>query len=284
MRTNPSSARQGLLTAILTMSLAACASSGAPIYEYRPTESPLRYELTAHISNEIETPGGTQTSGGESDATFTASIGERTDSGTVFSVTFESFRAAASGDLGSGEVDGGAVEGTKFVAVLKDGGVVDIIEAPEIDLEGISADDLAGVVIGLLMPLPPGGADTSESWPHIVEAPVGSGLDGSSAYTGTARMAGDTTWNGVPAEVIVSEGKWVLTGAGTPPGSPAPIELTMEGTSSTTYYWDSARGVMLSAEASSQGSGSVATMGFEMPITNTASSTTTLQMPGAAAD
>lgn len=280
MKATTSTTGRRLLATAFSIVLAACASS--PIYEYLPTESPLRYEFTGSVSNEIETPGGTQTSGGESEAVIAVSIGARTDSGTAFSVVFESFHASASSDAGSGELKVEGVEGETFRAVLRGAGAVDILEAPEIEAEGIGTDDLAGIVIGLLMPLPPGGTITSESWPHKIEAPVGSGLEGSSVYDGAARLTGDTTWSGIPAQVIVSEGKWVLTAAGTPPGSPTEIELEMEGSSFTTYFWDPKRGVMLAAEAASKGSGTVSAMGFEMPITNTASSTIALQVPGSA--
>jgi hypothetical protein len=281
MRATTSATGQRLLAVAFTTALTACASS--PVYyEYQPTESPLRYDFTASVSNEVETPGGMQTSGGESEAIVAVSIGARTDSGTVFSVIFDSFRTATSSDAGSGELHTEDVEGATFVAALRATGAVDILEAPEIELEAVSTDDLAGIVISLLLPLPPGGTETEESWPHKVEAPVGSGLEGSSTYDGIARLAGDTTWNGIPAQKIVSEGTWVLTAVGTPPGSPTEIELQMEGTSVTTYFWDPARGVMLGAEAASSGSGTVMAMGFEMPISITASSTIALQMPGAA--
>lgn len=275
MRANTSAMRQRLLVAAFTMVITACASS--PVYyEYRPTESPLRYDFTASVANEIETPGGMQTSGGESEAIVAVSIGVRTDSGTVFSVIFDSFSVAGS-DADAGDLGVEAMEGATFLAALRPTGAVDILEAPEFELEGVTADDLAGIVISLIMPLPPGGTVTSESWPHRVESPVGAGLEGLSTYDGVARLAGDTTWNGIPAQKIVSEGNWVLTAAGTPPGSPTEIELQMEGTSSTTYFWDPARGVMLGAEAAAKGSGNVMAMGFEMPISNTASSTIALQ-------
>lgn len=278
MRATTSATGQLLLTAALTAVLTACASSPA-YYEYQPTDSPLRYVFTASVSNEIETPGGMQRSGGESDAMVTVSVGARTDSSTAFSVTFESFQTAAGGNAVSGEPDVEDVAGATFVVALGATGSVDILEAPVIEAEGVSTDDLAGIVISLMMPLPPGGTVTSESWPHKVESPVGSGLEGSSRYDGTARLAGDTTWNGIPSQKIVSEGNWVLTAVGIPPGSPTEIELQMEGTSSTTYFWDPARGVMLGAEAAVKGSGTVAAVGFQMPISNTASSTITLEVP-----
>lgn len=271
-----------LLPAALALVLAGCAS--APVYEYRATASPLLYEFSGNSDNQIETPGGMQTSGGETEATVVVSIEAAADSGTVFSAKFDAFRAAATGGAGGGELSVEDVEGATFRALLRRSGAVDILDAPDIAAEGISTDDLAGVVIGLLMPLPPGGSDPPDSWPHTVESPVGSGLEGLTKYTGVARLAGDTTWNGVSAQVIVSEGKWVLSAAGTPPGSPTEIELVMEGTTRTTYLWDSKRGVMLGAEAVSSGKGNVNAMGFEMPISNTGSSTITLQTAGSGSD
>jgi hypothetical protein len=277
MRATVSATGQRLLGAAFTMALAGCASS--PVYTYKPTDAPLRYEFKGSVSNEIETPGGVQTSGGETEATAAISIAASSDSGTVLSLTFDSFRTSAAGGPGSGESGAESAEDAAFRVAWRPTGAVDILKAPDTDLEGASSDDLAGIAVNFVTPLPPGGSVTSEGWPHRVDAPVGSGLKGSAKYDGVARLAGDTTWNGTPVQKIVSEGNWVLTATGTPTGSPTEIALEMDGTSSTTYFWDPARGLMLAAEATSKGRGEVTAMGFQMPISNVASSTIALRMP-----
>ena len=262
-----------LPAAAIALTLAACAGSAA-VYEYLPTERALRYEFSGSVASEIATPGGAQAIESEPEATVVVSMGARGGAGTEFSATFESFRASPAGP-------GLDMTGVTFSGVVAADGTVEITVTPEIALEGLTSDDLSNIVTSLFAPLPPGGTATSESWPHKVEGPVGAGMQGSTSYEGVARFTGDTIWNGIPAQIIFSEGKWTMTGKGQPAGAPAEIDMALTGTSSTVYVWDPARGVLLGAESVSEGDGTVEAMGFEMPMTNAGATTITLKMPDA---
>jgi hypothetical protein len=160
--------------------------------------------------------------------------------------------------------------------VLAGNGEVEVTSAPEITAQGVTTDDMIELVTGVAFPLPPGGDSSAQSWPHHLTTPVASGMEGKVVYDGTASFAGDTTWNGIPARVIVSEGSWKLTGTGMPEGAPAEVELVLEGTSTTSYLWDPARGVLLAMDATSEGDGDVSTMGFTMPMVTTSVGTAEL--------
>jgi hypothetical protein len=88
------------------------------------------------------------------------------------------------------------------------------------------------------------------------------------SYDGTASFAGDTTWNGVAARVILSEGTTTTTGRGTPEGAPGEIEFTMSGKTVIRYIWDPRGGTMLASNSSTEAEGEieVIAMGMTMPI------------------
>ncbi len=90
-----------------------------------------------------------------------------------------------------------------------------------------------------------------------------------STYEGEARFAGDTTWNGRAARVIVSQGISTVTGRGTPASAPGEIVFEFSGESITRYIWDPEHGVMLASSTSASGGGEleVLSMQMRMPMT-----------------
>jgi hypothetical protein len=90
--------------------------------------------------------------------------------------------------------------------------------------------------------------------------------EGETSYTGSARFAGDTTWNGIAARVIVSKETIRADGNGFPEGAPGEVELSVDGTASATYLWDPGSGMLLAMKAESRSEGRVFTLGFDLPI------------------
>lgn len=253
--------------AVFTAVLAgACGGGQAPVYSLQPTDAPLRYTITAVGSQTVETPNGPAGGGFDTDAVVLLSLGEAASAGRAFSVKFESFDAILESQLGKNKVDGSSVVGPEFRGVVISGGAIRMTETPEVEAGVYDENSIVAMFPDLLAPLPPGGSNQVESWPHAYVLPSGGGLDGQASYTGTARFAGDTTWNGVPATVIVSEGTVHAEGRGTPQGAPGEVELSADGDASAVYVWDPRTGVLLAMRAESESVGAVTTMGFDLPL------------------
>lgn len=246
--------------------LAACGGGQAPIYTLQPTDAPLRYKLTSVGSQTVETPNGPAGGGFDTNAVMLLSLGDAASAGRAFSVKFQSFEAILDSQMGKNEVDGSSVVGPEFRGVVASGGAIRMTETPEVDAGVYDENSIVAMFPDLLAPLPPAGNNQSESWPHAYVLPSGGGLEGETSYTGTARFAGDTTWNGIKATVIVSEGDVHAEGRGTPQGAPGEVELRADGDASAVYVWDPATGVLLAMRAESQSVGSVSTMGFDLPL------------------
>jgi hypothetical protein len=88
------------------------------------------------------------------------------------------------------------------------------------------------------------------------------------SYDGAASLAGDTTWNGRAARVIVSEGLATVTGQGSPAGAPGEVAFTYTGRLTQRHVWDPRRGLMLAAtrRLDAEGELEVRSMGMTMPI------------------
>lgn len=251
----------------MALVLAAGACSSAPIYTFQPTDAPLKYTLSSEGGNEIETPAGTQGAQYTSDATLTLDFGSAVEEGMPFTVTIESIVLETGGDFGGTTMDlSEDLAGKPFRGFMAADGALTFTEVPEFVRDNLSVSDMQRVVSALLFPLPPGGNMAVGSWAHTVTLPMGGGLEGESIYNGTMSMAGDTTWNGTPATLFVSEGVVSMSGTGQPQGAPAEIELDNEVEARTLYFWDHSRGVLLAVQGSGEGGGDISTMGFSMDM------------------
>ena len=87
------SASVPLLLGLLLLS-ASCGGTKGPIYEFQPTDGPLRYALSSEGGNEIETPNGAQGATYTSEAILTLEFGDATEEGTPFTATIETIAGA----------------------------------------------------------------------------------------------------------------------------------------------------------------------------------------------
>jgi hypothetical protein len=261
-----SAASVPLILGVLLVS-GSCGGSRGPIYEFQPTEEPLRYTLSSEGGNEIETPSGDQGATYSSEAALTLQFGDATEEGTPFTATIESIVLETGGDFGGTTIDlTEDIAGQPFRGSMASDGSLTFTEMPELARENLSSADMARVASALLFPLPPGGDLAVGGWTHRVTLPMGGGLEGESFYDGTMTMAGDTTWNDIEATVFVSEGVVHMEGTGQPQGAPSEIDLVNDVEARTVYIWDHGRGVLLAVEGSGEGGGDISTMGFSMPM------------------
>ena len=250
----------------VTVATVACGGGRGPVYVYEQTDAPLSYRYATEGSQAVETPNGTAGSGFDTDAVMLLDIGSASPDGRAFSIEFEAFDATLAGQMGSREVDGASIRGQVFRGEVGPAGSIQMVETPAIQAGAYDQNSLLAMFPDILVPLPPGGNAYEEEWPHAWVLPTGGGLEGKTSYTGTARFAGDTTWNGIEARVIVSEGSIQADGTGTPEGAPGEVVLSADGSASATYVWDPASGVLLAMRAESRSEGSVLAMGFDLPI------------------
>jgi len=244
----------------------ACGGGRAPVYSFQPSETPLRYSINTEGSQTVETPNGPAGGGYDTQAVLLLAFGDEMTSGRSFSAIFETFESTLESQMGKQKVDGSVVTGQVFRGSVSSSGAIEIREKPEVKVGAYDQNSLVAMFPDLLTPLPPGGESVEGSWPHAYVLPSGGGLEGETSYTGTARFAGDTTWNGIAARVIVSEGRVHADGTGTPQGAPAEVELNADGDASAVYVWDPEAGVLLAMKAESQSMGLVTTMGFDLPL------------------
>jgi hypothetical protein len=236
------------------------------VYTLRQSESPLRYSISTEGSQTVETPNGPAGGGYDTDAVLLLAFGGEMSGGRSFSAIFESFDSTLESQMGEQKIDGTPATNQVFRGSVTTTGAIEIREKPEVTVGAYDQNSLLAMFPDLLTPLPPGGEPVDGSWPHAYVLPSGGGLEGETSYTGSARFAGDTTWNGIAARVIVSEGRVHAEGTGTPQGAPAEVELAAEGDSRSVYVWDPEAGVLLAMRAESQSDGLVTTMGFDLPL------------------
>ena len=258
--------RQSLL-ALGSMLLLACAGAG-PIYEFRPTDTPLHYAISDHGDLLIETPMGDQHSTDSTEAAIVLEIGARSGDAREVSLYFEALEIWAGGDIAVQHIEGGELIDKPFSGTLSEQGAITVTAAPELPENVRRAVDPAAMFADLLAPLPPTGGETGEPWNHTSATTARAAMSLESSYEGMARFAGDTIWNGQPARIIVSEGTTISTGRGTPAGAPGEILFTLSGTSVTRYVWDPARGIMLASRSHGEGRGEleIIDMRMTMPI------------------
>lgn len=251
-----------------TVLLAGCAAAGAgPTFEFSPTDVPLRYGVGTTGKLVLEIPGGpTQTNDDKLSATVMMEIGQPGPEGRPVSAVFEALEASSSGDMGSTSQEGGSLIGMRYAGTLTEGGTINFSDPPETPSHLKDIVDPAALLADLLVPLPPDAEAAGASWPVNTTVTSRAGVTMTATYTGAARVAGDTTWNGQSAKVIISEGTLEVHGTGTPAGSPAEIDMTMTGPSTRWYVWDPQRGVMLASRVSGEYSGEIEVIGMGMTI------------------
>lgn len=257
--------RRLLVPSVAVTLAAACAGGTAgPMFEYGPGGGPLRYVVTSETKTAIQTPMGPQNVDGSTNATVTVEIGAQTQGGRRVSVVLEAFETRGTG---VGRLEGGALIGQTFGGILAQDGSMEFTETPPTPANLRDYVDPSAFLSDLLMPLPPSGASDLESWPVQQQTVERTQMTTTSSFEGTARVVGDTVWNGQPAKIVRVEGQFSIEGTGTPAGSPAELQMSVSGPGTMTYLWDATRGVMLTATSRGDGDGTVALVGMDMTMT-----------------
>ena len=266
--------RQQLTYFLLASAAAACAATAAAsAFEFRPSTGPLRYSRSSVETNVIETPMGSQEGTSGSVATMVLEIGEQTADGLQVSAVFESLEVDAAEE---GQFEGGDLLGQRFSGLLASDGMIVITDGPETPSPLNTVFDPKGSLADFMPPLPPEADPEVQSWPVRRQWVSETAFTIHLATQGTAQVVGDTTWNGLNAQVFVVEGKTEISGSGSPPGGPGEIEFAGTGSYTSRYVWDPERGVMLGSvtEATVAGELSITAMDmvapFEMTIRDTA--------------
>lgn len=252
-------------SAVLT--LAGCSGSRPGVYEYQPTGAPLRYEIRASAESVVETPGGPQRVSVEALATLSLRFGAATSRGRRFDATFESASLAALAEGQRTEIETSGLEGARYGGFLGAGGTIELTDEPDLPPDLRAQSDWVSFVTDLLFPPPPGGEETPGGWPHDYVLSIATSIVATAEYHGTVRFAGDTTWNGRPARLLISEGLATSYGSGTPEGAPEEIVFRLEGRKVRRYVWDPARGVLLAALLDGESAGEVRAVGYDLPMT-----------------
>ncbi|UCD25773.1 MAG: hypothetical protein JSW51_07640 [Gemmatimonadota bacterium] len=258
-----------------TIATACAGGSAGPVFEYGPSEAPLRYEISGSTESVIETPMGSQNQGGTVSATVTVEIGAQAAGGRNVIVVYE---ALESSGAGIGRLEGGDLIGQPFVGVVDNSGKMTFTEVPPTPTRLGNYFDPGAFLSQLLMPLPPAGGGEVGSWPVHQEVTERTEMTVTSMFDGTARVVGDTVWNGITAKVIVLEGEFQMEGSGAPTGSPAELDIIASGPGTTTYIWDAATGVMLASSAEGEGTGTVDIPSMDMSLPLTMSSKQTIEL------
>jgi hypothetical protein len=261
---------------VATFATACAGGSAGPMFEYGPSEAPLRYQIDGSTESVIETPMGTQNQGGSIAATVTVEIGTPGDGGRNVTVVYE---ALESSGAATGRLDPGDLIGQPFRGILESDGEISFTEAPKTPSGLARYFDPSALLTQMLMPTPPGGAAGLESWPVYQQATERTEMTVTSTFEGTARVVGDTTWNGIVAKIVAVDGEFQMEGSGTPTGSPAELDMLVTGTGTSRFVWDATRGVMLASVSEGGGAGTVAipSMDLSMPMSLTSKQTTELQ-------
>ena len=241
-------------------------------FEFAPSDAPLRYDANTYARLEVEAPDGNMISQDTVWSTVVIEIGLPNEGGRSVSTQFEAIEVKVAGSMTNQHLKGTALIGKPYRGTLKPNGTIEVSDAPETPRGWGDLFDPAALFAELLAPLPPDANADAESWPvnTVVTSNVGWSL--TATYKGTARFAGDTTWNGQPARLIVSEGTFEMEGKGMPPGAPSEVEMTLSGTSSRRYVWDATRGVMLASRSETEAEGVVVVLDFDLALPATTKS------------
>jgi hypothetical protein len=259
--------------------LAGCAGAGGPIYEFRPTDAPLRYRLRDHGALRVETPVGEQTATDSTHASVAVEIAGERNGQRAIAVSFEALEFWSGGDFPRQHVVADELVGQPFNGLLSPSGTITVTAAPEISKRVAAAVDAAALIAELLPALPPGGNAATTPWPHRTALSINTAMSVEVSHDGTASFAGDTTWSGRSARVIVSEGIMTSAGHGRPAGAPGEVEFSYTGRYVTRYVWDPASGAMLASTTTTEAEGQleVREMQLVMPVTYKSRRTVTLE-------
>lgn len=246
--------------------LAACAggAAGAATFAVAPTSTPLRYRVADHTTVLIETPQGDQRSIDSATATIRLNIGEPTQGGRRVTAVFDALDVRSAGGMGSTRVTGGDLIGQEFSGVLAPTGRITLTQRPAIPRDVAEHTDPGNWLVDLLPPLPP--TPNAASWPVESELSSETAMSMRLRYTGTARTAGDTTWNGQPATIIQFEGDFTLSGRGQPAGAPAELLMSISGSATRRWLWDATGGRMLAATGEFSGNGTIELVGMNFAL------------------
>jgi len=249
------------LTMVAALS-GACAAGG-PVFEFRPTDTALRYDMYGANDFSVETPMGSQLSQDSAAIAISVEIGGGGPQGNDVAVVFDAFSARSTAQ---GTIDGGGLVGARYRGLLKRDGSIEVVEGPEVPARLRGLVDPKSILADLMVPLPPEGHDLAEPWPVTQETVTSTQMSMTTRFNGMARLAGDTVWHGIAARVIVVEGEFQMEGRGTPEGSPAEIAMSVSGSSERSFLWDAARGVMLVGTGSGEGTGQVEVVGMNLSM------------------
>jgi hypothetical protein len=265
-------------TTLWALAVAGC-GAGASIYEFRPTSGPLHYQLREYNALRVDTPVGVQTATDSTHTAIAIEITREADGGREVTLSFEGLESWAGGDFPKHHVVGTELNGQSFPGVLRPGGVIEVSPEPEMPQSLAAAIDPTALVARLLPPLPPDGGASTPAWPHRTAVTINTATHIELVYDGTASFAGDTTWQGRSARVIVSEGIVTAAGSGRPAGAPGEVEYDYTGRYVTRYIWDPATGVMLASTTTSESEGEleVKEMQMVMPISHRGRTEVTLE-------
>ena len=212
--------------ALFALAAAGCAGSGGAIYEFRPTETPLQYEVRDSSVFVIQSPMGEQHFEDSVRAVVRIEIGEGDTLSHRITARFESLDLWSGGDSPEQHVFGGDLIGKPFHGSLAQTGSIAVSDSPEISDQLKELADPITLFSELLPPLPPNRMGDAESWPHRTSYTTDVPMSTDATYEGTAYFAGDTIWNGKPARIILSEGLTTVSARGTPADAPGEIEFT----------------------------------------------------------
>ncbi len=260
------------LSAVVFATACAGGSSG-PTFEYGPSSTPLRYQVSSKTESVIETPMGAQNANDTTNVTVTLQIGEQAGDGRQITAVFEEFSSQITG---VGRLEGGEMLGQEFSGILAHDGTIEFTETPSIPKKLSDYIDPAAFLSEFLVPMLPPGSETAETWPVSQEYTEHTQMTMTSTMDGTARIVGDTVWNGQPAKLIEIRADYTLEGTGMPTGSPAELEMVLSGPGTIRAVWDAQRGVLLSAMSHGNATGTVSLVGMDITMAVTAESWTSI--------
>ena len=267
-----------LLVCLSACLIMGCASGmSGPTYEFRPDGGPLRYEVTVYQSLLVETPVGTQRSEDTVSAIISLEIGGPSGDGLSVSASFEALTVRSVGDMGTTRLEGGELIGAPISGLLAKNGSISVSERPSVSARLADVFDATSMLAELLVPLPEDGI-TEQPWPVRLVVLSETSFTLTSTFEGTARLVGDTMWNGVLAKIIVADGTVTVEGGGQPAGAPAPVTMSITGSNNARYVWDAQRGVMLASETDYDLAGAMTMEGFDMAFQTTASGRQTVEL------
>jgi hypothetical protein len=206
------------------------------------------------------------TSETRSEATVLVSIGERSNVGWNVSAVYEALEVRAGGRLGGGIVNAAEIIGKAYTGTLSPSGQIHVTSSPEASGRFTQNLDPGALLTELLTPVPPEGANPTGPWPVASTVVSDASVRLTSIFEGTARITGDTVWNGINATLIVAEGTLEIEGRGAPSGMELDMDLALAGQATRLYVWDTVDGVMLASVVSGEADGSLSVAGMYLRI------------------